>query len=115
MSDNTWIKPGAKIILAKYNPFRLLPVSDVLASATEATIEKVGSKYFYIDGASFDKNTGRSTGNMSYGTRAYKDRDHIVETYEVMTMRRQIEANMDKATPEQVKAIHAIMFPNKDK
>lgn len=115
MSDNTWIKPGAKIILAKYNPFRFLKLSDVQQTVKDATIEKVGSKYFYVDGASFDKKTGRSTGDLSYGFKAYKDREHLAETYMLSDMAHQIEMNLSKATPEQVKAIHAIMFHTKDK
>lgn len=114
MKADSWIKAGGTVLVVKYNPYRYNPLSDVLASAKEAVIEKVGIKYLYTKGgATFDRQTLASTGSLSYGTRIFRDRDHVIEFYEMQEMKSRVEGRISKASPEQVKAIHAILFPEK--
>lgn len=96
----SWIKVGNKILIAKFDPFRSNIPSEVLKSATEVTIEKVGVKYFYVKGgAPFDKETFRSVGSVMYNKRAFRDRDDVIEFFNTRAKIKQIENNIAKITP----------------
>ena len=96
----SWIKVGAKILIVKFDPFRSNIPSEVLKSATEVTIEKVGVKYFYVKGgAPFDKETFRSVGSVMYNKRAFRDRDDVIEFFNTRAKIKQIENNIAKITP----------------
>jgi hypothetical protein len=106
-----WIKPGAKVLIAKYDPFRYNPPSRVLDSAKEAVIDKVGVKYFYIGGTAFDKVSLKANDGGFSKQRVFRDRDDIVEFFDIHTKTEQILDRARKLTPAQVKLVHAIMYP----
>ena len=116
MKKNTtlapWIKAGAKVLITKWDPFRYNPPSDVLDSAKEVTIEKVGTKFFYIGGTAYDKVSLKPNDGGFSKQRVFRDRDDIFEFIDTRIKTNHIRDGVDKLTPAQVKLIHAIMFPH---
>src|SRR5574343_336154 len=108
-----WIKAGAKVLIAKFDPFRYNPPSDVLDSAKEVVIEKVGIKFFYIGGTAYDKVSLKASDGGFTKRRVFRDRDDIFEFLDTRTKVSQILGGTDTLTPAQVKLAHAIMFPHK--
>ena len=117
-----WLKVGAKVLIAKYDPFRTNIPSDVLMSAKEAVIDKVGVKYFYIGGTPFVKASLRADDNGFSKKRVFRDRDDIIEFLDTCVKVDQIlegvktlnrtHNGVTVMTPAQVKLVHAIMFPH---
>ena len=107
-----WIKVGAKVLIAKWDPFRLNEPDAVVKSAREVTITKVGSKYFYVGADSFDKVELTSTGSLMYNTRVFESKEAITEFFLLRKMAHQVETGISRLSPEKLKLIHAIMFPH---
>ena len=111
-STAQWIKVGAKVLIAKWDPFRLNETDAVVKSAREVTITKVGSKYFYVGDASFDKVKLTPTGSLRYDTRVFEGKEAIIEFLILRKMASQVEICVYNLSPEKLKLIHAIMFPH---
>ena len=111
-STAQWIKVGAKVLIAKWDPFRPNETDAVVKSAREVTITKVGSKYFYVGDASFDKVKLTPTGSLRYDTRVFEGKEAIIEFLILRKMASQVEICVYNLSPEKLKLIHAIMFPH---
>ena len=107
-----WIKVGAKVLISKWDPYRYNVASDVLKAAKEATITKIGTKYFYVGSAPFDKEKLTSAGSIHYNTRVFKDRDDIIGFFYQQSMNRKVTNGIGGISPEKIKLIHDIMFPH---
>lgn len=107
-----WIKVGAKVLIATWDPFRLNDTDAVVESAREVTITKVGSKYFYVGADSFDKVKQTPTGSLRHNTRVFEGKEAIIEFLLLRKMAHQVEIGISSLSPEKLKLIHALVFPH---
>lgn len=86
---------------------------------TEVLISKVGSKYIYAEGEKYKINK-ETLKCEDYPNRRqfYQTAQELIDLEEILQMRRQVEQTIRrwdfKATDEQIRAIHKILFPTNE-